>query len=684
MTTHASTGRQDALEDIVTLVGAADDTIVDDAVVSATVKMKLNQFVTDAPLRRKIDQTVAAMNQLMAEAYVFANFHVVRALDSGDVPVPKIDRNFYYRCLLAVGMPPKGMRRGTLTPDILATATAYHALRGTHDLPRVDLADHNQLVADMSITMSTMATNHLLLNLQRRIEAYVKWRHPNLKGLWKTVVTAALNPNVPLSKMFNPKPGATTARIQKLEAASAVARDLRKLIGFNTSRRTKSSAHTLLPFYRQVLLETIEAIASSSEDAGDGSNKKANKKKKARFRPFTLLPIKGGFTISHIPISTMTFLRMIRDREGFAGDGRNVDSRSLWAKYCNLNLVETKRRLFAGRIVTDGCAVSVLLDKKSSLCCSGGAGKNDPMTPADFKALLSDGGARTTVVGVDPGFTDIVTVAFLDGKTASYSSAKYYDVAKFDASRRCTDRWNAHTATLVEELPRCKTADVASWAAYVQAYLGILRTMIDHRMSMGYRNMRFMRHVHKDRAIEDICDLVAPRDKVCVVGFGDWSGGQGSCVSRRTCGPIEEVKHRLSRRENVVFREVSEFRTSQTCSCCHGKLTNMVADVTSKKKNEDGTRNVYRSRVHKVLHCRSSVDDGIARCGTTWNRDVNASKNMLALTMMEIRGLERPEALCRKAKADPSKTEKLRGTKARAPRRKPSNPWTPVLSAVNP
>ena len=49
------------------------------------------------------------------------------------------------------------------------------------------------------------------------------------------------------------------------------------------------------------------------------------------------------------------------------------------------------------------------------------------------------------------------------------------------------------------------------------------------------------------------------------------------------------------------------------------------------------------ARVHKILHCRSS--DGTKQCqgGGTWNRDVNASRNMLMLLMLVVLGVERPE-----------------------------------------
>ena len=69
------------------------------------------------------------------------------------------------------------------------------------------------------------------------------------------------------------------------------------------------------------------------------------------------------------------------------------------------------------------------------------------------------------------------------------------------------------------------------------------------------------------------------------------------------------------------------------------------------KINKEGVREtalVKGNKVHKVLHCRNSVGSAPSvRCGTTWNRDVNAAKNMLLLLQVWIKGDPRPAAFCK-------------------------------------
>ena len=52
------------------------------------------------------------------------------------------------------------------------------------------------------------------------------------------------------------------------------------------------------------------------------------------------------------------------------------------------------------------------------------------------------------------------------------------------------------------------------------------------------------------------------------------------------------------------------------------------------------------NKVNKVLHCKTNGGETTARKQTTWNRDVNASQNILNLLTLEIRGNPRPAAFC--------------------------------------
>jgi len=160
--------------------------------------------------------------------------------------------------------------------------------------------------------------------------------------------------------------------------------------------------------------------------------------------------------------------------------------------------------------------------------------------------------------------------------------------------------------------------------------------------------MRFLRYMHRQRAISKICDMIAPKGVDTVVGFGMWNAAGGSPISRATCGPIEAIKKELRSRPNVkAFVHVHEFRTSVTCHHCRGRLVNMKG-VTVRLKIRDSSmvRITQRGKVHKVLHCKNSVGSPKG-CGASWDRDTNGSLNILEITMCFVRGFRRPDAFCR-------------------------------------
>jgi len=53
-----------------------------DGTSQSVVKMKLNRFCEDNNIRRKLNAVVKDMNVLLAEAYTFGNFHVIRLLQA--------------------------------------------------------------------------------------------------------------------------------------------------------------------------------------------------------------------------------------------------------------------------------------------------------------------------------------------------------------------------------------------------------------------------------------------------------------------------------------------------------------------------------------------------------------------------------------------------------------------------
>lgn len=649
------------------------DTVVKNAVVkNAVVKMKLNTFCDNHQLRSKLGATVLDMNQLIGEAYAFANYHVLRLLqkardarvtvntnvaigvsdsvrlDVTPVMIPKIDRNFYYRCLLAVSV--NKARATTLENDFVETRVLFDSLRDAN-VPKVSIRGHNQVVADLSISMATMATNHLWMNIEKRLRRYLTWSQPALKPAQrKRVIESILyKPTIGLEELF-------PNRDNVEQNAFAVARELRGQLQLSSNKQHACIAHMLLPLYFEILRKT--EVAKEADAIRKNENAEHNNVKKfKRFggRVFSMLPLKNSYTISYIQFSSMSILGYLKSLklETFPGDGRYQDASCILGKYFNTKLVETANRKFGNRIITDGAGVSILMNKRSALICP-----NDCPCTGTLKILYANSllerrnKDHVRVASVDPGLTDVVTSMDQYGNASSYSSAKYYEDALYNMSNRRTSGWNKDTKALTDLIQGQETSRMQKFEQYLGAYLTHLRPILNHRMNKGYRNMRFLRYQMKKKAIKDICDMVAPPDEFSVIGFGDWQGANGTPISRRCAGPLQEIKFELSSRSNVVMLSIDEFCTSKKCSVCSRDLVNMRASTTSYVRVEGvKTKRVEVKKVHKILHC-GSRQAGTSpletpSCGLTWDRDINASKNILTLTLLLMQGLPRPQALTR-------------------------------------
>ena len=629
------------------------------------VKMKLNTFCRDGTRRQlvgRINKYVLDLNRVVAEAYLFANFHVARCLSSQPptaCELPKLDRNFYYRCLLAVAT--SNVRRGTLGAELMRSVEAFDALRPAGHA-KVDVRPYNQAIADLSIQMATMACNSVWAKVEKVVMRYLRLRHPNLRRFHRRIVDAVVsNPSRDASSFVD------RTVSDKADAVAAVIEHLRSLYRVPDSRRFNTRAHLALALFHAVLVE----LSSDAETDTDDDDARRSKRRRRPPRLFSLLPRKNGFTLSYVPLSSMSLMRLLSTgdspMQSIKGDGRAEDHRAIWDKFFNVKAVETRNVLFDERILTDGTGVSIQRrrrverdedDVADARRTTFEASRQECLVAIGEDGEAGDDSLRPVLVGVDPGMGDIVTCASSIGERRRFGSGRFSEEAGYNVSRRRTTKWNLQTEATVRAIPSPNTTDLA---AHATAYLAALPGLLNHRAERGYRSMRFFRYVGKQKAVESVCDLVAPRHKLAIVGFGDWSNlGHGI---RRTCsGPVKEIKRRLSRRPNVLFRSVDEFRSSCVCSCCHGRLTNMRAHsmvrrrVWPEAEDEGEGRQpslqlvaVPHNKVHKVLHCRNSVESAVVQrcCGATWNRDVNASKNILSFLRAWIDGEPRPSAFLR-------------------------------------
>ena len=628
------------------------------------VDMKLNQFVRDRRIIPLIESAVERLNIITLEAYEFANFHVHRLIHAGlDVPNP--DRNFYYRCIICVA---QTNARISTVPDAMAeSARLFSGLRPPGQQP-VDARDIAEIIPDITITMQTAAYNHLWENLLVRTGRWLKCQHPTLKKFFSLILALAFKkPQQDLAKVAklktehpagSRKPPLSDAEVQLRVQAADVITYLRGMCKLKSSKKAKSRSHMLFPLYWQIHkdFERMHSERRLAKFCGEKTQRTAA-------RRFDLLPRKKSFAPIFIPIQSrflLSTLLSLKNKDkgeaqpmsaGLRRVAGTMEADAIWRTWFNINSVETCTKRFGYRIVTDGVSVTVVMNKPACHLLA-------TTDATDDRIVIS--GAPTNrpmqFAGVDPGYGDVVTVAHqtrrdvpppgksFATRTKSYSGRKYYEDAKINASRRRTDKWNEDTRHL-HDLLRAERdhGDFSEYQLSMRYTLANARVLLAHRMTRGYRNMRFLRKRFKMKAVNDICDLIAPSDKFTVVGYGDWKGSPGSPIKRKCSGPQQAIKRELLRRQSkgrCLFAHISEFRTSILSSDTWERMTNMHAKSVTRQWDGTLKEQDKPSKVHKVLHCKNSGK-------TTWNRDVNAARNILMLLMRRVNGQARPQEFCR-------------------------------------
>ena len=251
-----------------------------------------------------------------------------------------------------------------------------------------------------------------------------------------------------------------------------------------------------------------------------------------------------------------------------------------------------------GRIMTDGYAVSALVSPTNSLNTASCRGAS-PIEEIQQLWEQTDDAEQILRIGIDPGFTDVITACYSDGRSPlSYSSSRYYETAKIKHSSRHTSKFNEQTKAMTDQLlatQGCRTSYLHNMASYLEVYLKVLVPLLKNRMQQQYRKFRFLRHIFKKTTVVEIVDLIVgktsspPSKPLILVGFGNWSGGHSSPISRKHAGPIQSIKEEIAKRPNTQLCNVDEHKSSQVNCKEWTKMRNMKA--ITHRRNKDGSNN---------------------------------------------------------------------------------------------
>jgi transposase len=133
------------------------------------------------------------------------------------------------------------------------------------------------------------------------------------------------------------------------------------------------------------------------------------------------------------------------------------------------------------------------------------------------------------------------------------------------------------------------------------------------------------------------------KEKV-LIGWGN--GGNGSGKLKGSKVPGKAFRKYIEKNTSIVVVDVDENLTTKMCSNC-GFETGMMKEYRTIKRvtEEKGEETMYKNvKVYGIRRCKNND------CRITWDRDVNASENILKILLCHLERKDRPTYLCRKSK----------------------------------
>ncbi|BDA45239.1 hypothetical protein COCOBI_07-0260 [Coccomyxa sp. Obi] len=219
---------------------------------------------------------------------------------------------------------------------------------------------------------------------------------------------------------------------------------------------------------------------------------------------------------------------------------------------------------------------------------------------------------------IDPG-GDVMAFGVLDHDSKEEPavvrcpSAEYRDRAGFPAVLRKRRNWvrSSGVEELMTHAPSGKLVDLRGLREHIRYHLGVLERVLDHFGAARQRRLAFTSHVSKARAMDSMALRIAPRGVKTLVVYG--AADFSHAMKGRAAVPYKRLKACVAALEDVTLVEVGECNTSRLCSRCHEELEGVRSEVMERER-------IVKRGIHAVKVCR--------HCSTTWNRDLNAARNI--------------------------------------------------------
>ena len=562
-----------------------------------------------------VNDILPKINTISFLSYKLLNYHFARLLEENK-PLPEIKQNLFYQSCCMVSRL-KYTKDTTDTTSELYESFSQMKQYITDELPARDYLCLGY-ITNLNKLQLTMTNNHLKLNFYNRFRKYLKLRTGETDN----------------AVVYNWLKDIYEANYDGKNVFVLYMRKWLKYIPTEVNI-VKHSNHFVKIYY-----SILKEFEKYPETKG--------------VRTFTLLPHKHGFTQSHITIcnagleNTLKYIanelkRANNDVESGLDVKKFEENIDLyWKELFNITKYETKNKKFGYTILTDGKSVVLQMRK--------------PTQPEKIVTEYTEQ-RYDNFLGIDPGIRALITSYDTNDNVIQVTTREYRHKSKMIYACKKRENWYKRWEDYEEWklIPTIKTSKTNVMEEYFKYVFPRMQTFTDFHMEKGFRNLNFTSYCRSKATLAKICERISGVSKSTknvktLVGFGDYSQQHGLVKSHPTT-PILRLKRELHRYCKVV--DIDEYKTSKTCSSCNKEIELYRNRIQRKKKGVLEPL-AKMSNIHSVIRCKNN------ECKLCcMDRDINASKNILALLLGQYRGEERP--LCfkpEKIAVKPRKSDK--------------------------
>ena len=655
-----------------------------------SVKMKLKSFLDNKNKEYNfnlINQAVITINKVAFSTYHLINLFFLEIVEK-NLTIPKLDQTFFRQCCSYASKLKGEWTVPPLTDPIRNVTIKYQRFIDESDWSPPDREGLSHLVTNLAVQILNDTLNHLELNFRNRFRKYLKLHHLVTDGA-KTIYIVD---HIFGLRTIDPK---RPSKFDENEPPKELITQYKKLFNFPTEEtKIIENLNIYLPFYWEILKCFEEkgegklfTLAPTKGDMIPGhvkictsslhdilshdfqiQNKLFKEKQRIEEEKYKLSKVKGK--------SENTFKSNIQI--GIERPENHVLFRQHklqnWENISNYKKYETKNHWFNGEISTDGYSVTVSYkipnkkdfpfsfeewnnkmtdDKKVDWCKLMLQKRKEEweIRKAEWEKQRKFKGPKHEALmkpcwnnwsrhlGLDPGHRSLFTTTDDKGCKTQCRKKEYQHLTGQKMRRTALNR-RRDANPVIKELHDL-SLKVRTTEQYLNSLKGRLAiyAILDAEYSKGYyRKMKFGGYLKKQMTFNILTDrLIGDHKGSTVIGYGVSGGNMTGLKGSHM--PVKGFKNHLNKCPDVKVQDIDEWGTTIKCNACRSRTKVVKEWKEIKKQDEEPVDKL--TVIYGLRRCKNS------ECRITWDRDLNASKNILCLLEHKLRGEARPSYLKR-------------------------------------